>query len=347
MLMRVFKLVMAVLLIGTIQITMLNKANAANSSEIATYAEKFYGTPYKFGGTSPDGFDCSGYIRYVFNKFNVNLPRTSADQFRVGTSVSKDNLMPGDLVFFANTYKSGISHTGIYLGNNEFISAKSQGVLKANLKTDPYWATRYAGAKRIANTNVAFDPEPTKPAEQMSKVFTDLSVEHPAFEAIIALNEIDVIKGYEDSTFKPEKSITRGQAAAMINRKLKLKASTEVTFKDVAPDHQYAADIAALSEAGIFNGYETGEFGINDKLTRAHLAGIVDRAFDLQSQAKKEVHADSNYSDVPTSHWAFGAIHALKTLDKTSVFQTKNYSIGKEATRADFSAAIYSAMDRK
>lgn len=347
MIIRIFKLAMAVLLIGTIQFTMLNKVDAANSNEIAAYAEKFYGTPYKFGGTTPDGFDCSGYIRYVFNKFNISLPRTSEDQFRIGTPISKDNLMPGDLVFFANTYKSGISHTGIYLGNNEFISAKSQGVLKANLKTDPYWAPKYAGAKRIANKNVAFEPEQTKPAEQMSEVFKDLSVEHPAFKAIIALNEIGAIKGYEDSTFKPEKSITRGQAAAMINRVLKLKASTEVTFKDVPQDHQYAADIAALSEAGIFNGYETGEFGINDKLTRAHLAGIVDRAFDLQSQVNGKVQAASNYIDVPTSHWAFGAIHALKTLDKTSVFQTKSFSIGNEATRADFSVAIYSAMDGK
>ncbi|ARK24115.1 hypothetical protein SporoP37_05080 [Sporosarcina sp. P37] len=341
---RVLKLVMAMFLMGTIQFTILNKVSAANSDEIASYAEKFYSTPYKFGGTTPSGFDCSGYIRYVFNEFNISLPRTSADQFRVGTSVSKENLMPGDLVFFANTYKKGISHTGIYLGNNEFISAKSRGVLKADLKTDPYWAPKYAGAKRIATTKVAFDPLQVKSAEQMSEVFKDLSVEHPAYEAIIALNEIGVIKGYEDSTFKPEKSITRGQAAAMINRELNLEASTQVTFKDVAIDHHFAADIAALNEAGILQGYETGEFGLNDKLTRAHLAAIVDRAFDLQSQMDGEVQAPSEYDDVPASHWASESIHALKILDQTTVFQTKKFSIGKEATRAEFSAAVYSVI---
>lgn len=342
---RVYQLVMAVFLISTIQITTFNKVSAASSNEIASYAVKFYGTPYQFGGTTPSGFDCSGYIRYVFNKFNISLPRTSEDQFKVGTSVSKEDLMPGDLVFFANTYKKGISHTGIYLGNNEFISAKSRGVLKANLKTDPYWAPKYAGAKRVASiSKVAFDSLQSKSDEQMSEVFKDLPVEHPALGAIIALNEIGVIKGYEDSTFKPEKTITRGQAAAMINRKLKLKASTEVTFTDVAPDHQYAADIAALNEAGILQGYSTGEFGIKDKLTRAHLAAIVDRAFDLQKQVDGTVPSAPNYNDVPTSHWASEAIHALKTLDQTTVFQTKNFNIGKEATRAEFSAAVYSAI---
>lgn len=341
---RVYQLVMAVFLMSTIQFMTLNKVSAS-SNDIASYAAKFYGTPYKFGGTTPKGFDCSGYIRYVFNEFNIKLPRTSADQFKVGTSISKEDLMPGDLVFFANTYKKGISHTGIYLGNNEFISAKSRGVLKANLKTDPYWAPKYAGAKRVANfTKVAFDPVQVKSAEQMTEIFSDLSVEHPAVEAIIALNEIGVIKGYEDSTFKPEKTITRGQAAAMINRELKLKASTEVTFTDVAPDHQYAADIAALNEAGILQGYATGEFGINDKLTRAHLAAIVDRAFDLQEKIDGNVKVATNYNDVPSSHWASDAIHALKTLDQTTVFQSKNFIIAKEATRAEFSAAVYSAI---
>lgn len=344
---RVIQILMAVFIISTIPFISSNKVSAATSNEIATYAEKLYGTPYKFGGTTTSGFDCSGYIRYVFNHFNISLPRTSADQFKVGTTVSKDELQPGDLVFFANTYKKGISHTGIYLGDNEFISAKSRGVLKANLKTDPYWAPKYAGAKRVSNVTVAFDPVQVKPAEQMSEEFKDLSIKHPAFEAIIALNEIGVIKGYENSTFKPEKSITRGQAAAMINRELKLKASTGATFKDVAPNHQFAGDIAALNEAGIMKGYETGEFGVNDKLTRAHLAAIVDRAFGLQEKMDGKAKIASNYNDVPTSHWASEAILALKSLDETKVFQTPGFNLGKEATRAEFAAAVFTAISYK
>lgn len=154
---RFIQILMAVFLVSTIPFISSNKVSAATSDKIATHAEKLYGTPYKFGGTTTAGFDCSGYIRYIFNNFNISLPRTSVDQFRVGTSVSKDKLQPGDLVFFANTYKKGISHTGIYLGDDEFISAKSSGVLKANLNTDSYWAPKYAGAKRVSNVTVAFE----------------------------------------------------------------------------------------------------------------------------------------------------------------------------------------------
>lgn len=154
---RIIQTLVAVSLIFSLQLFSADKANAAISSEIGSFASKLYGTPYKFGGTTPAGFDCSGYIRYVFNKFDISLPRTSAEQFKVGKTVAKDKLQPGDLVFFANTYKKGISHTGIYLGNGEFISAKSKGILKANLKTDPYWGPKYAGAKRLSNVTVAME----------------------------------------------------------------------------------------------------------------------------------------------------------------------------------------------
>ncbi|MGG0667056.1 C40 family peptidase [Sporosarcina koreensis] len=161
---RIVQGLMATFFVITIPFVSSTQVSAAASSDdIATFAEKFYGTPYKFGGTTTAGFDCSGYIRHVFTKFDISLPRTSADQFKVGTEVSKEDLQPGDLVFFANTYKKGISHTGIYLGDDEFISAKSRGVLKANLKTDPYWAPKYAGAKRVANVTVAFEPVQVKP----------------------------------------------------------------------------------------------------------------------------------------------------------------------------------------
>lgn len=154
---RIIQTLIVVSLIFSLQVFSADKASAASSSEIGAFASKFYGTPYKFGGTTPKGFDCSGYIRYVFNKFDISLPRTSAEQYKVGEKVAKDKLQPGDLVFFANTYKKGISHTGIYLGDGEFISAKSKGVVKANLNTNPYWAPKYAGAKRLSDVTVAMD----------------------------------------------------------------------------------------------------------------------------------------------------------------------------------------------
>lgn len=153
---RIVQMLIAMFFMSVVPLVNSNEASAASNDELATYAKKLYGTPYKFGGTTTAGFDCSGYIRYVYNKFGISLPRTSAEQFKKGIAVSKDELQPGDLVFFSNTYKKGISHTGIYIGDNEFISAKSKGVQKANLKTDPYWAPKYAGAKRVSNLSVAY-----------------------------------------------------------------------------------------------------------------------------------------------------------------------------------------------
>lgn len=344
---RIIQLLIAVCITVAIPFISPNNASAATSNEIAAYAKKFYGTAYKFGGNTPAGFDCSGYIRYVYDKFGVNLPRTSSDQFGKGKAISKDKIQPGDLVFFANTYKKGISHTGIYLGKGEFISAKSRGVMKANLNTDPYWAPKYAGAKRIASDVLSSNQENIKTTETMSEIFTDLSKKHPAYDAIISLNERKIINGYIDATFKPEQSITRGQAAAMINRVLKLEATSKVEFTDVSSNYAFSKDVAALSEAGILQGYQTGKFGVNDTLTRAHLAAIVDRAFGFQGKISKPAKAASVYEDVPRSHWAFESIHALKSLDKTEVFDTSKFYLGKAASRAEFSAAVFTAISDK
>lgn len=119
-----------------------------NVKEILTYANTFTGVPYKFGGTTPAGFDCSGYIRHVFQKVGVQLPRQADEQYTVGKKVEKQNLQPGDLVFF-ETYEPGVSHSGIYIGDGQFISAtSSSGVAVADID-DSYWGPRYVGAKRV------------------------------------------------------------------------------------------------------------------------------------------------------------------------------------------------------
>ncbi len=121
---------------------------SGNVKEILTYANTFTGVPYKFGGTTPAGFDCSGYIHYVFQKIGYDLPRQADEQYTVGKKVEKSNLQPGDLVFF-ETYEPGISHSGIYIGDGQFISAtSSSGVAVADID-DSYWGPRYVGAKRV------------------------------------------------------------------------------------------------------------------------------------------------------------------------------------------------------
>lgn len=114
-------------------------------------ANELIGVPYRNGGTSPDsGFDCSGFVSYLFkNTLGMNLPRSSKDMSRVGEKVDKTELQPGDLLFF-KTVTRGISHVGIYVGNGAFIHSpwlgRSVEVAHLGLK---YWTNRFVVAKRL------------------------------------------------------------------------------------------------------------------------------------------------------------------------------------------------------
>lgn len=112
-------------------------------------AKSYYGVPYAWGGTSPSGFDCSGFTHYVMLKNDIIIPRTASTQYNSGYWISKSQLKKGDLVFFT-TYKSGPSHVGIYIGNNQFIHSSSGAgkITISNLNTT-YYAQRYLGAKRV------------------------------------------------------------------------------------------------------------------------------------------------------------------------------------------------------
>lgn len=132
----------------------VTKPSTANvtGQQILSKAQQYLGTPYVSGGASPSGFDCSGFVYYVLKTFGYSPYRTPADQYKQGTSVSKANLQVGDIVFFANTYKSGISHVGIYAGNGQFIhSPNSRSTVSYSDLTSGYWANHYYGARRMTN----------------------------------------------------------------------------------------------------------------------------------------------------------------------------------------------------
>lgn len=115
----------------------------------ARTAERFVGIPYRWGGENVvDGMDCSGFVRAVYNLCGVNIPRTSADQFKTGEKVDKDNLADGDLVFFGASADS-INHVGIYVGGGKFVHAPRRGdEIRVSSLDEKYFAGRFVGAKR-------------------------------------------------------------------------------------------------------------------------------------------------------------------------------------------------------
>ncbi|TFE26094.1 C40 family peptidase [Cohnella luojiensis] len=126
--------------------------SAFADSKLDQTVDKLIGIDYDYGGTTTSGFDCSGFTGYVFKKLGINLPRSSRDMFSwdQGKKVDRDDLRAGDLVFF-NTSGNGVSHVGIYVGNNKFAHAASKGVTITSM-SESYYVKRYLGARRIMDT---------------------------------------------------------------------------------------------------------------------------------------------------------------------------------------------------
>jgi cell wall-associated NlpC family hydrolase len=116
----------------------------------AATALEYVGYPYRWGGRSPDsGFDCSGFTMFVYSTVGLELPRDLGGQLESGRWIEQDELIPGDLLIFANTYRRGISHSAVYLGDGQFVHAndESTGVVVSTF-ANPYWTTRFYGASR-------------------------------------------------------------------------------------------------------------------------------------------------------------------------------------------------------
>ncbi len=145
----------------TVDVQLIDKYNDKIAKKVLSYAIELYTTPYKWGGENiDDGIDCSYFVKYIFSRLGIVLPRTAKEQFKVGKPIDKTQLRCGDLVFFKKTYYrkykgkikkyETINHVGIYIGNNEFIHAtRSRKKVTISSLQEPYYFKHYAGAKRV------------------------------------------------------------------------------------------------------------------------------------------------------------------------------------------------------
>lgn len=119
-------------------------------AEIVVHALGLVDVPYRYGGRTPAGFDCSGFVGYVFSQSaGLALPRRADEMGRMGETLARADLAPGDLVFF-NTLGRGYSHVGIYVGEGQFVHAPARrGRVRVDRLSDPYWTARYNGARRL------------------------------------------------------------------------------------------------------------------------------------------------------------------------------------------------------
>lgn len=117
-------------------------------SQALKIADSLKGIPYLFSGNTPAGFDCSGFVKFVFASAGVDIARKSSNDYFMNDTTIVENPVPGDIIFFKNTYIEGISHMGIYLGDGQFIHAGSSGVQITKLSYD-YWATKFVAFKRF------------------------------------------------------------------------------------------------------------------------------------------------------------------------------------------------------
>lgn len=119
------------------------------AARVIADARSFTGVAYRPGGAQPDGFDCSGFVQYLYGQQGIRLPRTAADQFDAGTRVSASRIAPGDLVFFRTSGRR-VSHVGVALGDGTFLHAPNVGQrVRVDHLDDSYWSRRFAGARRV------------------------------------------------------------------------------------------------------------------------------------------------------------------------------------------------------
>lgn len=276
-------------------------AEAATPSQLIQSGNKYLGIPYRWGGTTTSGFDCSGFTRQVFRDVGIDIGRTTWDQYARGAKVSKSNLQAGDLVFF-NTAGS-LTHVGIYTGNGQFInSSTSKGVSYASINDPYYWGARYQGAVRISGINPV---EAAKPEVNAS-----------SFDNTVYAN--------------------RGQVAYEIATALGLDTSDKIAdFNDVKHTDEYAGEIEAVRKLGIFGGDRNGNFNPASPITRGQLSKVLVTAFGLQHQG-----GETSFTDVAADNQFNEFIQILASNEITTGKIDGSFGVGENVKHTQLDAFI-------
>ncbi|WP_461200846.1 C40 family peptidase [Anoxybacillus sp. TBDG-1] len=302
----------------------------ANESyeRLVPLAKKYVGVPYQFGGSSEKGFDCSGFTRHVMSGLGVTLARTTAEQYKQGSAVKKEDLRVGDLVFF-ETYKKGPSHAGIYIGDNQFIHASSsKGIIVTSLD-DSYYKKRYIGARRV----LAY--------VQAAGQFQDVGGNFWASKEIEALGKKEIVLGYAKSYFKPDETMTRAEAAGVMATYFNFDMNNrKEMFSDIPSDHWAVGAVNALVKENIVD-KNNKQFQPDDPLTREQLAMWFAEAWKLKRGA------DVPFTDVKETDAAYDAIEKLVASGIASGYEDGTFRPKDTVTRAQFAVFFYRAIHAK
>ncbi|WP_102335487.1 C40 family peptidase [Salimicrobium jeotgali] len=299
----------------------------SKAESIIDTAYRYSGSPYVYGGTTPSGFDCSGFTRYVYAKNGVKLNRTSRQQARQGKYVSRSNLKPGDLVFFGKP----VYHVGIYIGNDRMISAEnSRDDIDVTSLNYNYWKRNYSGARRV------FEEDQSHTSSNTITDFRDVPDHYWAAKKISYISDKGIIEGY-NGYFRPKDNVTRGEAAKMISEALNLGTSSRDRFSDLSGwSRKYVNAVAAK---GLIEGYEDGTYRPEEHMTREEIATVLTRAFDLSGSGRV------GFKDVSSHNWSYEYIQALASNSITNGYEDNTFRPKKTTSRSEFAAFVYNAIN--